>query len=89
MLEKNIKDFINSRLEYSTKEMYKSTKYINTEENLINLFNEIFNLLPKQKQYLLWQYEDSYSELLTYNVENSYIKGFKDCIKIIYKIFKE
>lgn len=51
MLEKNIKDFIDSRLEYSTKGIYKSTKYINTEENLINLMKYLIYCQNKNNIY--------------------------------------
>lgn len=89
MLKKDVQNFIYSRLESCSNNFNNSNQYKNIEDNIIKLFKEIFILLPKQKQSLLWQYEDNYSELLTYNMEESYIKGFKDCITIFSKTFTE
>lgn len=81
VLEKSINEFVKSRIE--TIKIKKTKKLINIEKDTINLFNKIIFILPKDKQNLLFKYENKLTELLTCEIEESYKKGFIDSLRIL------
>lgn len=85
MLKEDIKDFINERIEILSAD---NNDYEKISDNTSNIFKQIIKLLPNDKEKLLFDYEDSITNLLTYEIDESYKEGFCDSFNLFLKIYK-
>lgn len=81
MLEQNINDFINMRIENLSNFSKLSKEYIEELDKATVFFNKLIKLLPNEKE-LLFDYEDAIGSIFSYEVEESYKGGFKDCFNL-------
>lgn len=85
MLKEDIKNFINERIKILSA---NNKDYEKISNKTSNLFKQIIELLPNDKEKLLFDYEDSITNLLTYEIDESYKEGFCDSFNLFLKIYK-
>ena len=85
MLKEDIKNFINEQIEILSAD---NKDYEKISDKTSNLFKQIIELLPNDKEKLLFDYEDSITNLLTYEIDESYKEGFCDSFNLFLKIYK-
>lgn len=85
MLKEDIKNFINERIEILSAD---NKDYEKISDKTSNLFKQIIGLLPNDKEKLLFDYEDSITNLLTYEIDESYKEGFCDSFNLFLQMYK-
>lgn len=85
MLKEDIKNFINERIEILSAD---NKDYEKISNKTSNIFKQIIKLLPNDKETLLFDYEDSITNLLTYEIDESYKDGFCDSFSLFFQMYK-
>ena len=81
-LNNNISNFIMNSLEQEKVSNRKTKKYQKIINECRENFYEIKEYLPKEKNDLIFNYEENMNHLQKLEDENAYKKGFKDCFYI-------